>query len=402
MTAVQMLSAISEIGRDTQRGGYSRPVFSPPELELRAWFTAEARSHGLDVEVDRNGAIWAWLDAPHGAREEVVITGSHLDSVPGGGAYDGPLGVVSGVDALARIKQRGQPLSRALAVVVFPEEEGSRYNQACLGSRLMVGELAPEKARALTDSAGETFAELAARHGVDPERLGADPERIKSIAAFVELHVEQGKGLLHLDAPVAVATSILGHGRWHLRLEGEGNHAGTTPMDDRRDPVVAAAQIILAIREEAEKVPEARATIGNLIPVPGGTNVIASAVDMWMDVRHLEDAQVRRLVSVIEGRAQDIAAEEGCILTLTENSYSPTVNFDVELQQRMQKLLPSAPLLPTGAGHDAGVLSAYVPSAMLFVRNPGGVSHAPAEHAGDADIEAGVQALVTVLEDLSR
>ncbi|GAA1141405.1 allantoate amidohydrolase [Nesterenkonia lutea] len=402
MTAVKLLAEIAEIGRDPQRGGYSRPVFSAPELELRAWFTAAAAARGLDVEVDRNGALWAWLDAPHGEREEVVITGSHLDSVPGGGAYDGPLGVVSGLDALDRIKQRGHRLRRALAVVVFPEEEGSRYNQACLGSRLMVGELAPEKARALTDSAGVTFAELAARHGLDPERIGADPERMRSIAAFVELHVEQGKGLVHLDAPVAVATSILGHGRWQLRLEGEGNHAGTTPMDDRRDPVVAAAQIILAIREEAEKIPEARATIGNLIPVPGGTNVIASAVDMWMDVRHLDDAVVRRLVSAVETRAHQIAAAEGCRFTLAENSYSPTVTFDVALQQRMQELLPGAPLLPTGAGHDAGVLAAHVPSAMLFVRNPGGVSHAPAEHAGDADIEEGVQALVTVLEDLSR
>ncbi|TDS87772.1 allantoate amidohydrolase [Nesterenkonia aurantiaca] len=402
MTAVQMLAAISEIGRDQQRGGYSRPVFSEAELELRAWFTREAASRGLDVEVDRNGALWAWLDAPHGKRQDVVITGSHLDSVPGGGAYDGPLGVVSGVDALARIKERGHPQRRALAVVVFPEEEGSRYNQACLGSRLMVGELDPQKARALTDAEGVTFAELAARHGLDPEHLGADPERMQSIAAFVELHVEQGKGLVHMNAPVAVATSILGHGRWHLRLEGEGNHAGTTPMDDRRDPMVAAAQIILAVREEAAKIPDARATIGNLIPVPGGTNVIASAVDLWMDVRHLDDAVVRRLVRAIEARTQAIAAGEGCSAVMSENSYSPTVTFDRQLQQRMQELLPGAPLLPTGAGHDAGVLSAYVPSAMLFVRNPGGVSHAPAEHAGDADIEEGVLALVTVLEDLSR
>lgn len=401
MSAVKMLNDIADIGRDPHKGGYSRPVYSQAELQLRDWFTTEANSRGFDVEVDRNGLIWAWLDAPDGQREEVVITGSHLDSVPGGGAYDGPLGVVSGLDALSRIKDSGQPLKRALAVVVFPEEEGSRYNQACLGSRLMTGELPADRARELKDSEGVTFAERAARHGLDPERIGPDPERLKSIAAFVELHVEQGKGLVHLDAPVAVATSILGHGRWHLRLEGQGNHAGTTPMDDRQDPMVSAARIILAAREEAEKIPEARATIGNLIPIPGGTNVIASSVDMWMDARHVEDAVVRQLVATIEARAQEIAAQEGCRFTLTENSYSPTVHFDLGLQQRMQQLLPQAPLLPTGAGHDAGILSAHVPTGMLFVRNPGGISHAPGEDAPDADVEQGVRALVTVLEDLS-
>lgn len=400
-TAVEMIQAIAEIGRDHQRGGYSRPVYSEPELELRAWFHEEARSRGFDVETDRNGAVWAWLDAPHGRRDDVVITGSHLDSVPGGGAYDGPLGVVSGLDAASRIAARGAALARPIAVVVFPEEEGSRYNHSCLGSRLMTGELDAERARGLTDSDGVSFAELAAQNGLDPQAIGADPERVRSISAFVELHVEQGKGLVHMDAPVAVATSILGHGRWHFRLEGEGNHAGTTPMADRRDPMAAASRIILAAREQAQRVPEARATVGNLLPTPGGTNVIASAVDMRMDVRHLDDETVRTLVATISDDAHVIAAEEGCSVSITEESYSPTVNFDRDLQERMQGLLRGAPLLPTGAGHDAGILSSHVPCGMLFVRNPSGVSHAPGEHSPDKDVEAGVEALVTVLRELA-
>lgn len=405
MDAAEMLHDIAEIGRDPQRGGYSRPVFSEPELQLRRWFIAQAEQRGLEVETDRNGALWAWWDVPQvggvADRRDAVITGSHFDSVPGGGAFDGPLGIVSGLDAVTRLRQQGFVPSRPVAVVAFPEEEGSRFGIACLGSGLMTGKLDPDRVRNLTDQDGNTFAGLAARNGLDPDTIGADHDRLSSLSAFVELHVEQGRGLEDLGAPVAIATSILGHGRWHLRIEGEGNHAGTTPMTDRRDPMAAAARIILAAQEEAQRVPEARATVGNLIPTPGGTNVIASAVDLWLDVRHLDDAVVEQLLAAIEGRARQAGEVEGCPVTMTRESYSPTVNFSEELQRRMQELLPEAPLLPTGAGHDAGIFSAHVPSSMLFVRNLTGVSHAPGEHAGDEDVEAGVRALATVLEDLS-
>jgi N-carbamoyl-L-amino-acid hydrolase len=402
VSAVDLVSSLSEVGRDPRRGGYSRPVFSTAELDLRAWFVEEAERRELDVEVDANGALWAWQDVADGDRSDAVVTGSHLDSVPGGGAFDGPLGVVSALAAVDLLRARHHAPQRPMAVVVFPEEEGSRFGLACLGSNLMTGAVRPERALNLRDENGDTLADLSRAHGLDPNRMGPEPARLARIGAFVELHVEQGRGLVDLGQPVAIGTSILGHGRWRIRVHGQGNHAGTTAMGDRRDPMTCAAHVVLAVQNTARRVPDGRATVGKLVPTPGGANVIASSVDIWLDIRHPDDASVEQMRRRIETRAQEIAAAEGCVATLTTESYSPTAHFDPGLRDHLSALLPGAPLLATGAGHDAGVLAPHVPTAMLFVRNPTGISHSPEEHAEDADVLSGAEALATVLHGLTR
>jgi N-carbamoyl-L-amino-acid hydrolase len=401
VSAVDLLSSLSEVGRDHRRGGYSRPVFSAAELDLRSWFIEEAERRDLDVEVDANGALWAWQDVADGDRSDAVVTGSHLDSVPGGGAFDGPLGVVSALAAVDLLRARRHAPQRPLAVVVFPEEEGSRFGLACLGSSLMTGAVLPERALNLRDENGDTLADLSRANGLDPDRMGPDPARLSRIGVFVELHVEQGRGLIDLEQPVAIGTSIIGHGRWRLRVRGQGNHAGTTAMSDRRDPMTCAARIVLAVQDTARGVPDARATVGKLVPTPGGANVIASSVDIWLDIRHPDDAVVEEIRRRIESRAQKIAVAEGCVATMNTESYSPTAHFDPGLRNRLASLLPQAPLLATGAGHDAGVLAPHVPAAMLFVRNPTGISHSPEEHAEDADVLSGAEALATVLQGLT-
>jgi N-carbamoyl-L-amino-acid hydrolase len=229
-------------------------------------------------------------------------------------------------------------------------------------------------------------------------------------ACFVELHVEQGRGLIDLGQPVAIGTSILAHGRWRLEFTGQGNHAGTTRMAGRHDPVVAAARTVLAARDlgqaaddhhDDSKKRQARATIGRAELIPGGTNVIASAAVAWLDARAHDDAALAALVGDITGAARATAAAEGCAVTVTQESLSPLVEFDAALRERIAGLLPGAPRLATGAGHDAGVLAALIPTAMLFVRNPTGISHAPQEGATDGDCRAGVDALTTVLRDLA-
>lgn len=396
-TVNQLLDSIKDVGRDAVRGGYSRAVYSTPELDLRQWFAEQARQRGLGVETDRNGIIWAWWGKP---QDGALVTGSHLDSVPGGGAFDGPLGVASALAAVDILKSRDTAPGRSLAITVFPEEEGSRFGVACLGSRLLTGAIAVDKALNLRDADGDTFADVARVNGLDPRHVGPDPEALARIGQFVELHVEQGKGLGQSGPAIAVGSSILGHGRWKLSVGGQGNHAGTTLMADRADPMVAAAQIVLAVRNTAAKQPDARATVGRLTPVPGGTNVIASRVDLWLDARHPDDAVTAQLIESIYGAAQEIAAGEGCTVTLTEESYSDTVHFDAGLSRRIEGLLPGAPVLATGAGHDAGVLAGHVPSAMLFVRNPSGISHSPEEYVADEDASAGAVALADVLEGL--
>jgi len=398
LVAHGLLAGLDEIagtGRDRRAGGYSRHLWQSAELELRAWFTERAERLGLGVEVDRNGNTWAWWGEPG---PDAVVVGSHLDSVPGGGAYDGPLGVVSALEAVARLQATGFAPTRPCAVLVFAEEEGSRFGVACLGSRLLSGAIDADHARGLTDRAGITLAEAAATAGLNPAHLGRDQQALDRIGIFLELHVEQGRGLIDLGEPLAVASSILAHGRWRLSFTGQGNHAGATLMTDRRDPMVAAAHAIVAVQQAALASPGSRATVGRIETVPGGTNVIPSSVTAWLDARADTDDQARAVVADITARLTPPHA--GCDAAVVEESWTGTVTFDPELAARLALALGGVPALATGAGHDAGVLASSVPTAMLFVRNPTGISHSPEEFATLADCLAGIEALDTLLREL--
>jgi N-carbamoyl-L-amino-acid hydrolase len=398
MSVNALLDEIASIGTDARRGGYSRHAFDPAERELREWFTDRAARHGLDVTADGNGNLWAWWGTPG---PDAVVTGSHLDSVPGGGPFDGPLGVTSALAAVAALRESGFTPSKPLAVVMFAEEEGGRFGVPCLGSRLLTGATSVHKGLALRDPDGLTFAEAATAAGLDPAHAGRDDEILGRIGCFVELHVEQGRGLIDMEAPVGVATSILAHGRWRFRFTGQGNHAGATLIEDRRDPMLPAAAVVAAARRAASGADGARATVGRLLPNPGGTNVIASQVDLWLDARAPEQSQTSAVVDEVADAARTAAAAEGCEVLVTEESYADAVRFDPALAGRLSGLLGDAPQLPTGAGHDAGILAAEVPTGMLFVRNPTGISHAPEEFAEAGDCAAGAQALVGVLRELA-
>jgi N-carbamoyl-L-amino-acid hydrolase len=400
MSVNGLLGEVSDVGRDGRRGGYSRHAFDRAESELRTWFIEQAVRRGLGVTTDRNSNLWAWWGKPG---PNAVVTGSHLDSVPGGGAFDGPLGVASALDAVDRLREAGIEPSRPVAVVMFVEEEGGRFGVPCLGSRLMTGAIDADAARRLTDADGYTLAEAAAKAGFEPERFGPDDTALAGIGCFVELHVEQGRLLDRMagEHPVAVASSILAHGRWRFTVTGEGNHAGTTEIADRRDPMLPAAAAVLAARRAVVDT-EGRATIGRLVPVPGGSNVIASAVEFWLDARASSADQTRAIVRDVGTEVRDAATEEGCELTIREESYGDAVVFDPVLRDHLAGLLGGVPAIPTGAGHDAGILATRVPTAMLFVRNPTGISHAPDEHAEPQDCVAGAQALATVLGELCR
>ncbi|WP_378741657.1 allantoate amidohydrolase [Nocardia brasiliensis] len=394
----QLMGEIAGVGRDSRRGGYSRHVYDYADFELRDWFIDRALDSGLDVNTDRNGNIWAWWGSP-GA--DAVVTGSHLDSVPGGGAFDGPLGVASALAAVEILQRKGFAPAKPLALLVFAEEEGGRFGVPCLGSRLLTGAIDADRARGLRDVDGVTLAEAAVKAGYDPKRFGADPEALARIGCFVELHVEQGRGLIELDSPVATGSSIIAHGRYRFSFSGQGNHAGATRLADRHDPMVPAAAVVAAARRAAAAMSDARATVGRLVPTPGGTNVIASTVDLWLDARVSGTGRTAALVEDITEAARAAAATEGCQLTVTEESYSDDVVFDESLRHRMDQVLGGVPALPTGAGHDAGILAAHVPSGMLYVRNPTGISHAPEEYAEPADTETGAQSLARVLEELA-
>ncbi|MGI5121224.1 allantoate amidohydrolase [Marinactinospora thermotolerans] len=396
----ELWSGLHPIGRNRAGGGYRRFSWTPADAEARAWFTAEARARGLRVETDRNGNLWAWWGEP---APGAVVTGSHLDSVPDGGPFDGPLGVAGALAAVDLLKERGFTPSRPIAVTVFVEEEGARFGVPCLGSRLLTGAIAPERARGLADADGVTWASAAARAGVDPERIGADPERLALIGTFVELHIEQGRALAGLDAPVGVAGAVWPHGRWRLDFTGQADHAGTTRLADRNDPMLPFAETVLAARSGAEAY-DAVATIGRVQVTPNGTNAIPSRVRAWLDARAPEDVTLRALVEHVNEVARRSSVQHGVALASYQESLTPIVKFQTDLRDRVAAIVGGArpaPVLATGAGHDAGVLAAAVPTAMLFVRNPTGVSHAPEESAERADVHAGVVALADVLADLA-
>jgi N-carbamoyl-L-amino-acid hydrolase len=383
-----MWADLQPVGRHPHTGGYRRFAWTPTDAALREWFTGEAAQRGLDVTTDRAGNLWAWTADPdlHGPG---LVMGSHLDSVPDGGAFDGPLGVVSAFAALDAL-EASRP-QRPIAIACFADEEGARFGIACGGSRLLTGALDADHARGLRDADGTSMAEALAASGHDPRRLGRDEEALRRIGTFVELHVEQGRGLVETGSAVGVAESIWPHGRWRLDLVGRADHAGTTRLADRADPMLSLATAVLTARSAAARH-DALATIGKLQAAPNGVNALASAVTAWLDARGPVDADVRAVVA-------DVGAAAG--VEPVEESWTPATCLDQGLRDRLVSML-DAPVLATGAGHDAGILAAAgIPTAMLFVRNPTGVSHSPAEHAETADCHAGVDALVRVIRELA-
>ncbi|MFI2366338.1 allantoate amidohydrolase [Promicromonospora sp. NPDC019610] len=485
------LAAIADVGR-APSGGYERFAWTVHDLALREWFAAEAAARGLDVTVDRAGNQWAWWGDPD-ADGPGVVTGSHLDSVPAGGAFDGPLGVASAFAALDALRASGVTPVRPLGIVNFSDEEGARFGLACLGSRAVTGTVPAERLLALRDRAGDSLADVLGRvspsgvgvgvgggetwrsGGVRLDHYGRDPEALARIGVFVELHVEQGRYLADLPvdeaAPVAVGAAIWPHGRWRVDLAGEANHAGTTPLAHRHDPMLDLARLITDVRAAAEHT-GALATLAKVEVEPNGVNAIPSRVRAWIDARAETEQAVRSVIGApsssepanvgvvaasglterptlrsaadggvgsyaadsragshaadggagthtADGRAGDSAGDPdrsgrgvagGTGLGAwrpVEESWTPATVFDPALAARLADVvgrpgsaLP-APVIGTGAGHDAGILAAAgVPSAMLFVRNPTGVSHSPAEHAEQADCDAGVRALTAVLADL--
>ncbi|MFM9444472.1 allantoate amidohydrolase [Streptomyces acidiscabies] len=399
-----MWRQLHPIGRHPDSHGYRRFAWSPADADCRAWFQEQAESRGLAYEVDRNGNQWAWLGDP--AAGDAVVTGSHLDSVPDGGAFDGPLGVVSSFAALDELRARGVRFAKPLGIVNFGDEEGARFGLACVGSRLTSGKLTLAQAHQLTDGDGISLPKAMEAAGYDPDGIGADNERLDRIGAFVELHVEQGRALDLSGDQVGIASAIWPHGRWRFDFRGEANHAGTTRLVDRRDPMLSYAQTVLAARREA-RLAGAVATFGKISVEPNGVNAIPSLVRGWLDSRAAGQETLDTVVTGIEKAAQAYAQEHGVELDVVRESFTPVVEFDHALRDELAKILGkdtglTVPVLGTGAGHDAGILSGRIPTAMLFVRNPTGVSHSPAESATEDDCVAGVKALADVLEGLAR
>ena len=394
----RMWHDLEALGLDDDSGGYHRFAWTREDHDLREWFAGECADRGLDLTTDRMGNQWAWWgdpDAAVAAGDPGVVIGSHLDSVPNGGAFDGPLGVVGAFAAVDQLRHDGFTPARPVGIVNFADEEGARFGVACAGSRVITGALGADRARGLADIDGVTMAEAMRRAGRDPAALGRDDETLARIGAFVELHVEQGRLLVDLGHSVGVGSDIWPHGRWRVDVPGEANHAGTTALAEREDAMLGLAAMIIAARRAAE-TQGCVATVGKVQVLPGGVNAIASSATGWLDARGSDADAVLRVVTEV----RDVVADfDGLV---TQESWTPTTDFDPALVRRIATRLDGLPVIGTGAGHDAGILANDgIRSAMLFVRNPTGVSHSPDEWASADDCLDGIAALADVVTDLA-
>jgi allantoate deiminase len=350
----------------------------------------------MTVQVDAVGNLRAlWLgSSPQSPR---LIIGSHLDTVPNAGAFDGVLGVVMGISIIEQL--RGKHLPFAIEVIGFSEEEGVRFSKPFLGSLAVVGKFDAE-ILARKDRDGVSVSEAIRAFGLDPAQI---PEAVLSEVAFayLELHIEQGPVLESEKAPLAVVEALVGQTRMQFTFSGQTNHAGTTPMHLRHDALAAAAEWVVSVEEYAGSIGDLVATVGKIEVSSAAGNVIAGHVTASLDVRHADDEVRKVAVATLQQAAEQAAAKRGVRIAALSQLDQPAVPLDLRLTAILQEAAARAGTpsrrMVSGAGHDAMILAPYVPSAMLFLRSPGGLSHHPDETVLSTDVEA---ALATAMEFL--
>ena len=365
-----LFAAVNEQGYSPD--GWTRAPWTDELRAVEQLVIDVAVAGGMVCEHDPAGNLW--ITDPNVPANGLVVAGSHLDTVPKGGAFDGALGVVGGLVAVLALRAAGVPNLQRLAVISFADEEGSRFNTPCFGSRTMVGTFGDEVADA-QDKDGISIRDVGPKRPADAAGLQ------RRIAAYFEIHVEQGLALAPADVSLGVATRLSARGRWEWEVVGEANHAGTTPMVGRRDALVCAAEFVLAVQRTAVAHDGAVATVGRMTPWPGGTNVIPGRCMGTLDVRALDNATRDAVVQALVDGFPDVAIE--CKSTDDAAIFDPALIAD--LHAAANALGISAMDLPSYAGHDAGTLAlAGVPSVMLFTRSPNGISHNPAEHSDES------------------
>jgi allantoate deiminase len=402
-----MLSAAREAVRvcrelatcSEEPGVTTRTFLSPPMRDAHALLTGWMMRAGMSVTVDAAGNLRGRY--PGASMTPPLLIGSHLDTVPHAGAFDGILGVVLGVALVDLLGGRQLPFP--IEVIGFSEEEGVRFGLPFIGSRALAGTL-DDDTLGRTDKAGTSVREAIAAFGLDPSSLPA--ARFENALGYLEFHIEQGPVLDTLGLPLGVVTAIVGQSRFELTFTGSANHAGTTPMAARRDALAAAAEWIGAVEAEALDVPELVATVGRIDVEPGASNVIAGRAMVSLDVRDAEDRVRQAAVERLLAAAQRIAAKRHLSVDVRERLAQPSVPMDHALTTMLARAVErsgsTVHRMASGAGHDAMIMAARTPAAMLFVRSPGGVSHHPDETVREEDVAAALAAGQYLLEDLAR
>ncbi|MCO6046346.1 Zn-dependent hydrolase [Aeoliella sp. ICT_H6.2] len=387
------MSRCDELGQcSSEPGRITRLYLDEPMRAVHVRLSEWMHQAGLSPHVDNAGNCIGRLRSQTG--EKVLLVGSHLDSVPGAGRYDGVLGVLIGVAVSEWLA--GCDLPFHFDVMGFSEEEGVRFKMPYLGSAAVAGRFDPEWLLR-EDDKQTSMREAMASFGLSPDELESCRYTPSEVIGFVEPHLEQGPVLERLEQPVGVVTGIVGQSRLQLAFRGEAGHAGTAPMSGRRDALVAASAFVQTVRDTALSIDGLKATVGSLRVCPNASNVIPGVVELTLDVRHLADDVRRYGVDTLVDAGHSLAEAEHCTFEVLEETAQHSVNADARLMTMLSDTIKECHggpvLLESGAGHDAAIMGQVFPMAMLFLRHPGGVSHHPDERVELNDVATAIEVL---------
>ena len=390
------LEELGAIGR-TPEGGVSRPSWSDADMEARRWLLERIAAAGLETRVDAAGNIFGrWQPG-----RPVVMVGSHIDSVPNGGIFDGPLGVLAGLECLRRIKEEGIRLRHPLELVAFTDEEGAFGG--FFGSYAFMGVLKAEDIPSIRDSKGLRIIDAMVRHGIDAMQAPAAYRNPKEIRAYVELHIEQGPVLEAQRIPIGVVEAIVGIRRYGVTFRGRADHAGTTPMRDRKDALLGAADLILRGRELVltEGTEASRVTVGIIQVKPAVGNIVSAEAYLTYELREQSGELLRSLAEKSRALAAKVASARGLEVSIETILEIDPVPVAEEVKGAILAATDELGLtylrLPAMAGHDAQVVGRVASAGMIFVPSRDGRSHSPLEFTADEDVERGANVLLLTL-----
>jgi allantoate deiminase len=397
------ISDLGEIGRQ-EGGGVTRLSFTEEERAAKDRVASYMEEAGLSVYEDAAGNLFGRREGRH-HEAPAVLVGSHVDSVYNGGNFDGPLGVLAGIEVLHTMEEQGIETEHPIEIVAFSDEEGARFSFGMIGSRALAGKLTPEDLKDYEDKDGVSIAGAMRAYGLDLKKIGDAARTDGSIKAYVELHIEQGRVLENEDLPVGIVTGIAGPVWLRFTLTGETGHAGSTPMNLRRDALAAAAEIMGVIEAEAARTGTTVGTVGQLDLEPGGINIVPGRVEFSLDLRDIDEGVRDRVEDRILEEAGEICRRRAVGLEVKTLQRHAPVSCSETIRVAAQRACEGFGIrpfeLPSGAGHDGMQLTDLCPIGMIFVRSKNGVSHNPDEWSSQEDCATGGNVLYHTVLDLA-
>ncbi|SDC42579.1 allantoate deiminase [Pelagirhabdus alkalitolerans] len=400
----ERIQTLGAIGTDPQ-GGLTRLPFTKEEKEAKDLIKQYMQEANLHVTEDQVGNLFGTRQG-QGTNRKTVLFGSHIDTVYNGGKYDGAAGVLTAIEVMQTLAENNATHDDDLTIVVFTDEEGARFSSGMLGSQALIGNWTEDMLQTTADKNGVTIAEAMQTYGYQAEKIDTVQLDGESLRCFLELHIEQGKVLEQEDTSVGYATGIVGI-RWlNVTITGEADHAGTTPMNLRKDALTGASEIIQAIETKASTYPSLVATVGQLSVKPNGINIIPGEISFTLDTRDLDDVLLDQFVEEIHQTVETITEKRGLNAHIDQLNRAESIATSQHVNEALESSLKKNQLkvvsLPSGAGHDVMNMASLTDVGLIFIRTKDGISHHPNEFASDSDLADGAQVMLDTIIQLAE